>query len=192
MSKQKVPMVRRCTGTIYSGHLQLEETIDEFWCRLRHQFVEELGNWSDYFAGAFAKEECPSTGRIHIHFYLEHKRRRFSGLSVGFGIMKENFEIVRDAQGAWDYCTGSGAHREKPALDRFQFGTPKLHGDSSRADLKLLVGLVMEDIPVNDIIKAYPYAWCVHRARLLPFIEDWSKVTRELYRSRATEKKGGS
>lgn len=174
----KLSQLRRSFGTIYQRHI-LEDnlTIGNLYYRLRKQFVDESGNWSDYLVGAIALEECPTTGRVHVQFYLEHKRKRFSSLSSDLGVMATCFDVVRDAQGSWDYCSGSGAHRDKPALERFQFGTPKLHGDTQRADLKLLVGLIMDNIPTEDIIKAYPYAWCVHRARLLPFIQDWKQVT---------------
>jgi len=177
--KKKTPQVRRCCGTIYQGHLRDESlSIEDYFATLERRFVKEPGNWTDYTAGAFALEECPTTGRLHVQFYVEHSRKRFNTLANDFECLPANFEIVRSAKGSWAYCSGTGAHEGKAAISRFEFGVPKLHGEENKADLKMLVGLVMSDIPLTDIILAHPYAWCVHRARMLPFIRDWDDVQR--------------
>lgn len=130
-----------------------------------------------YTAGAFALEEGSETKRKHIQFYIEHSRKRPATLASDFELLTGAvFDRVIDAKGSWDYCTGSGAHREKPALDRFQFGTPKLHGDTQRADLKMLVSLAMDGIQPEELLLAYPYAWAVHRQRMISFYRDWERV----------------
>lgn len=174
--------MRRCFGTIHAGHLDSSwyeappSTLDSR-TGLR-AFYEHLSTIlpanPDIFSGAFALEEGEETGRMHIQFYIECKRKRPSTLAKLMGLSTGAvFDIVRDAGGAWEYCTGTGRHEGKPALDRFSFGTPKLAGSSARADLKLLVDLVIAGDTLNEICNSYPYAWCVHRDRLIKFYRDY-------------------
>jgi len=164
-------MFRRSFGTIHQGHLPEDITLDE-WFYAAHGMSPRSSatDWEDmgYTAGAFALEEGTATMRRHIQFYVEHKRKRPSTLAKDFGVTTPFvFDRVRDAQGAWDYCTASGAHEGKEGvIDSFSFGTPKLHGDTTRADLKLLVGFVCDGIHPFEIMKSHPYAYCVHRQRI--------------------------
>jgi hypothetical protein len=57
-------------------------------------------------------------------------------------------------------------------IDSFSFGIPKLHGDTTRADLKLLVGFVMDGTHPFEILKSHPYAYCVHRKRIWDLYND--------------------
>lgn len=124
-------------------------------------------------SGAFALERGEG-GRLHIQFYIECDRKRPATLARIFQVSTPAvFDRVRDAQGAWDYCTGSGIHADKPAEARFHFGVPKLAGSSTKADLKALVDLVIEGDTLNEICKAHPYSYCVHRDRLFKFYHDW-------------------
>lgn len=174
----KAPQFRRSFGTIHMGHLpERFSSLEEYFHNLNPD--NEVHDWADYTAGAFALEEGSVTQRKHIQFYVEHKRKRPATLASDFYLSTGAvFDSVRDAKGSWDYCTGSGAHRDKPALDRFQFGTPKLHGDTQRADLKMLVNLAMDGIQPEELVIAYPYAWAVHRQRMICFYRDWERVQR--------------
>lgn len=167
--------IRRCFGTIHQGHLE-SGTIEDYFDSL----LPKLEANSDYLAGAFALERGEDTSRVHIQFYCEHTRKRTSTLAADFGLRSEYvFDKVRDAPGAWAYCTQTGAHREKAGVIRsFTFGVPKLHGQSQRADLKLLVQLAMDGVTPEEMMRAYPYAWCVHRARMLAFFKDWDDLKR--------------
>ena len=160
-------MLRRSFGTIHQGHIP-KGTIEDFFYGLKAK-LERLG----YLAGAFALE-FTKEGKKHIQFYCEHPRKRVTTLASDFGVTTEYvFDKVRDAPGSWAYCTGTGAHRDKPAIDRFNFGVPKLYGDTQRADLKLLIGLAMDGITPEELLRTYPYAWAVHRQRMLAFYRDW-------------------
>lgn len=162
-------MFRRSFGTIHQGHLPNDVTLDEWFYTAADFDWQSKG----FTAGAFALEEGSETMRRHIQFYVEHKRKRPSTLAKDFGVTTPFvFDRVRDAAGAWDYCRGTGAHEGKEAIDRFEFGTPKLHGDTTRADLKLLVGFVMDGIHPFEILKSHPYAYCVHRRRIWDLYND--------------------
>ncbi len=167
--------LRRSFGTIHQGHLPEDVVLDEYFASLFTVLSED----QDFTAGAFALEEGTETQRRHIQFYMEHKRKRPTTLASTLGVSTRYvFDTVRDAPGAWAYCTGTGPHRDKPAIDRWQFGIPKLHGDTARADLKLLVNLAMDGITPEEMLRAYPYAWAVHRQRMLAFYRDWSNLQR--------------
>lgn len=177
--------LRRSFGTIHVGHLGPEwfESSDDSSTGLIAYF-EHLSKiipaHPDIFAGAFALEEGSEHGRLHVQFYFECKPKRLKTLAGIFGLSASAvFDIVRDAQGAWEYCSGTGRHEDKPAEARFSFGTPKLAGSSTKADLKMLVDLVMSGDTLNEICKAYPYAWCVHRDRLMKFYRDFHYGVRE-------------
>ena len=157
-------MVRRSFGTIHAGHLPEGKDLDSYWYLLM-----KVTNWSErgYTAGAFALERGSETQRRHIQFYVEHSRKRPSTLAKDFGLTTGAvFDRVRDANGSWCYCTGTGHHEGKEAIDRFEFGTPKLHGDTHKADLKLMVSLILDGMSPLEILKEYPYAYTVHRRRI--------------------------
>ena len=174
--------LRRCFGTIHGGNLIEEEHlrgIREYFSTLEARLASD----DRFTAGAFALEETQS-GNLHVQFYAEHRRLRPATLAAIFGVANVAvFDVVRDSSGSWAYCTGTGAHEGKPALERFAFGTPKLHGDTQRADLKMLVGLVMDGAHPLSILREYPYAYTVHRKRLwdlwrdLSYIEKYGTLT---------------
>lgn len=184
--------LRRAFGTIHVGHLGPEWFEDDVpldgedhpaALGLESYFLH-LSNilpaHPDIFAGAFALEEGAKHGRLHIQFYFECKPKRINTLANLFGLSTPAvFDIVKDAAGAWEYCSGTGRHEDKEAEARFTFGTPKLAGSSAKADLKMLVDLVLAGDTLNEICKAYPYAWCVHRDRLLKFYRDHHYGVRE-------------
>ena len=168
-------MVRRSFGTIHTGHLtedfllqvsphMQDRPLDEFFRCL----IKNIELHSDYTAGAFALEEGSETQRRHIQFYVEHSRKRPTTLAKDFRVITPAvFDRVRDARGAWDYCTATGTHAgKKGVIDTFSFGTPKLHGDTQKADLKLLVSLILDGMAPLEILKEYPYAYTVHRRRI--------------------------
>lgn len=156
-------MLRRSFGTIHGGNLiEGSPPIREFFVELEARLSQD----DRITAGAFALEETKK-GNLHIQFYVEHSRMRPSTLMGVFEVANEAvFDLVRDASGSWAYCSGTGAHEAKPAEARFSFGTPKLHGDTQRADLKMIVGLIMDGAHPLQILREYPYAYTVHRARL--------------------------
>lgn len=164
-------MVRRSFGTIHAGHLQIcsDLTLESYFYSLKLSITESLG----YTAGAFALEEGSETQRRHIQFYVEHSRKRPSTLAKDFGLITGAvFDRVRDARGSWNYCTGTGTHEGKEAIERFEFGSPKLHGDTHKADLKLMVSLILDGMTPLQILKEYPYAYCVHRPRIWNLYKD--------------------
>lgn len=164
-------MLRRAFGTIHEGHCPPNWEITELWDWLIHQT-----DWPDkgYHAGAFALEETES-GNIHIQFYFECTRKRTSTMANDWMVSTPAvFDIVRDPAGSWDYCSGAGRHENKPAMDRFTWGTPILYGGTTSADLRMLVDLVIEGNDLPQIMHAYPYAYCVHRMRLVAFYDDWT------------------
>lgn len=172
-------MLRRSFGTIFAGHLsdRSNDDLQGYWDTVITCLHERPG----FNAGAFALERGEDTGRLHIQFYIEHDRKRPETLATQMELTTSAvFDVVRDAAGSWAYCTGTGAHSKKSAEKRHEFGTPKLHGDTQKADLRMMVGLVMDGIQPEDLIRTYPYAWAVHRQRLMAFYRDYDRVSRGL------------
>lgn len=162
-------MLRRSFGTIHEGHCPPNLCVADLY-----EWLCGHLNQSEYHAGALALEETEQ-GNLHIQFYVEHKRKRTSTLARDFLVSTEAvFDRVKDAEGAWDYCSGLGKHSLKPALARYTWGTPVLYGGSASSDLKTLVDMVIEGETLDAIMRAYPYAYAVHRARLIPFCMDWN------------------
>ncbi len=124
--------------------------------------------------GLLALEIAPKTGTLHIQGYLEHSRKRLPTIAKDLACNLTNgIMVVKDAQGSWNYCAGRGDYLDKHALDRFVFGEPKLHGSGQSAELKTLVQAIVDGAELDDIMKSNPYAWCVHRDRLIKFRNDW-------------------
>jgi len=169
-------MVRRSFLSLHRGHLDSHESDEDPEVEMRGYFnLLKQFDWKALgFSGvALALERGTETERIHIQGYLEHSQMRFSTLGKKFSASPTAFSVVRDSRGSYDYCTGSGVHAEKEGvIDRFVFGTFKLHGDTQKADLKMMVDLVLQGASAVQLIKHYPYAWCVHRDRLKKFIKD--------------------
>ena len=165
--------LRRSFGTIHAGHLNIGWlTVEDYYMHLRDS---ELLHGDDRITyAAFALEQGEESGTIHVQFYMEHSRMLPSTLAnlldISTGAV---FDVVRDAQGSWDYCTGTGRYDDKPAMSRFQFGTPKLFGSSAKADLQALVSMVIEGENLESIMRQFPYSYCVHRARIVAFHNDW-------------------
>lgn len=155
----------RCFGTIHAGHLSEDFlTVEEYYYFLRDELLPAQ-RW--IHAGAFALEEGSKTGTTHIQFYMEHERKRPRTLAKMFDVTSEYvFRVVISPTGSWDYCTGSGRHEGKQAFDRLQFGEPLLTETGNKADLKLLVGLIVSGTHPTEILKEHPYAYTVHRRRV--------------------------
>ncbi len=180
-------MVRRSFMSLHAGHInipsdELEEEDDEVKIRNYWEIVTRIIDFKSLgFTGvALALERCPKTDRIHIQGYAEHSQKRFTTLGKNFNCQPSVFSVVIDSKGSHDYCRGLGAHADKEGvLARWSFGEFKLHGDTHKADLKMLVGLVLDGATPRNIFTAHPYAWCVHRDRILKFYEDKAKYERK-------------
>lgn len=163
--------LRRAFGTIHEGHCPAGWDVANLFLFLKTHLSRD-----DYTAGAFALEET-FEGNLHIQFYIECKiPKRPSTMAKDFIVSTEAvFDVVRDAKGAWEYCTGTGErHGAKPAFERFEFGVPILYGGTARADLKELVDLVISGADLHEIMKGHPYSYCVHRSRITRFYDDWN------------------
>ena len=155
----------RCTGTIQQGHVA-DETMDiEAYF---YYLQETLPSLEWIHAGAVALEVGEKTNRTHIQFYLEHDRKRPSTIAKRIGISTEfAIRTVISATGSWDYCSGSGRYENKTGvIDRFSFGEPLLTETGNKADLKMLVSLIVTGSTPQDILKEHPYAYTVHRQRI--------------------------
>lgn len=167
----------RSFGTIHAGHLSEDFlTVEEYYYFLRDEFLPG-SKW--IHAGAFALEEGDKAGRVHIQFYMEHERKRPRTLAKMFQVTTEYlFRTVINAPSAWDYCTGQGRHEGKQAFDRLQFGEPLLTESGNKADLKLLVGLIVTGTHPTEILKEHPYAYTVHRRRIWDLYLDIKGIDR--------------
>lgn len=182
--KQSQIMLRRSAITIWPNNLQGKwrewiqdsEAVNDGHESLMRRYFDYLvkKDWkkSKYTGVALALEVGEKNQGVHIQGYVESSQKRLTTFGKDFSVMSMCFEVVRSARGAYAYCTGTGVHQGKFALDRFQFGEFKLHGDDQKADLKMLVNLALEGCTASEIFHEYPYAWCVHRDRMLKFMED--------------------
>lgn len=179
-------MIRRCFATVWPRHLgekwhdKLVESINrddqhlELMSEVYHHLTRSK-HWyreKKYTAVAVCLERGEELENVHIHMYLEHNQKRMTTLGKDFGFMHTAFQTVRDATGSYNYVTGSGVHADKPALARWQFGEFKLHGDSQKADLRLLINHALSGMTKYDLFHQYPYSWCVHRDRMMKFYDD--------------------
>jgi len=172
-----IMQLRRCFITIHWKHLQsnqIEEDCEENWKIIFKKICDKVVRDDSYESGALALEMGEKLGRIHIQGYLEHKPKRLQTLANDLGVMKTCFDIVKDAKGSWDYCSGIGKHEGKFAFDRFTFGEPKLHGSKEKVELNDLVNLIISGVELRAIMVQHPYAYCVHRDRLRKFSDDWN------------------
>ncbi len=167
--------LRRATGTIHEAHLDIDQ-----WDGIDHYFQDFIESQmpKEISAGAFALEVGEKTGRTHIQFYIEfNDRLRTSTLRGLFdlGLPKHEaaFNRVYDAQGSWDYCSGTGRYAGKKAIQRVVFGDPKLYGTAKQPRLAELVEMVIDGNSLKDIMRHSPYAWAVHRQRIVSFYYDW-------------------
>lgn len=180
----KTTMIRRCFGTIHQGHLgpqwdglvrdsQAIDSDGEVVMRQYFEFLRKV-DWQrkGYTGVVIALERGDKHGRVHIQFYAEHGQKRFRTLANDWDAMPTCFDIVRDSKGAYEYCAGVGRYEDKFALGRYTHGTFKLHGDTQKADLKMMIELVLGGSSPQELFREHPYAWCVHRDRLLKFYED--------------------
>lgn len=155
----------RSTGTIQQGHVADEQLdIEAYFYYLQ----ETLPTLEWIHAGAFALEIGEKTHRKHIQFYMEHDRKRPRTIAKRMGITTEfAIRTVISASGSWDYCTGTGRYENKTGVvDRFSFGEPILTDTGNKADLKMLVGLIVTGSTPKDILMEHPYAYTVHRRRI--------------------------
>ena len=170
--------LRRCFLTIHHGHLDPDvytaPNCEEGWLMIFDKMCQRLSPKLGYEAGALALEMGEKLGRIHIQGYLEPKPKRLKTIASALGVMTSCIEIVKDAKGSWDYCSGINAHEEKFAFKRFTWGTPKLHGSLEKIVLSDLVNLIISGVDLKAIMVRHPYAYCVHRDRLKKFEEDWN------------------
>lgn len=172
----RIVQLRRATGTIQYGHLDADEydNLEDYWERLPKLLTDERLS-----AGAFALEIGSKTNRLHIQFYIEFSDRlRTQTLRNIFDLHLPKHEAcfrrVMDAQGSWDYCSGTGRYSDKDNEDTHVFGDPKLFGESKSANLRQMVQMVIEGDTLLEIMKADPYAWTVHRHRIVQFWHDWN------------------
>lgn len=182
--------LRRCFITIHEAHLDplvygvknalsnpgvasRKSFQEEDWLMIFDKMIKRIGKTAGIEAAALALEMGEQLGRIHIQGYMEHKPKRLKTLASALGVMTTCFDIVKDAKGSWDYCTGVNKHEGKFAFKRWQIGKPKLHGSLEKIVLSDLVNLYISGIDLRTIMRKHPYAYCIHRDRLKKFAEDW-------------------
>ena len=172
--------LRRCFLTIHHGHLDPDlykglTNDEESWKIILEKMSKRLEGSAGLEAGVLALEQGEKLGRIHIQGYLEHKPKRLKTIASVLGVMTSCIEIVKDAKGSWDYCSGINAHEGKFAFSRWTIGKPKLYGSLEKIVLSDLVNLLISGIDLRTIMMRHPYAYCVHRDRLQKFNDDWNR-----------------
>ena len=170
--------LKRCFLSIHQGMLNPpyidwadnETAMVSYWDEL----TTRLRSKKYFTAGALALERAPKTGTLHIQGYLEHDRKRLTTIASHLMCNLTNgISVVKDAQGSWNYCAGLGEYETKSAVARLTWGEPRLHGSVQNADLKAMVQAIIDGAQLEDLMKSNPYAWCVHRDRLIKFSNDW-------------------
>ena len=95
-----------------------EDNNEEAWLLIFDTMIKRIGKTAGIEAAALALEMGEQLGRIHIQGYMEHKPKRLKTLASALGVMTTCFDIVKDAKGSWDYCTGVNKHDGKFAFKR--------------------------------------------------------------------------
>ena len=176
-------MVRRSFVTINVGnikHIIEGEDDPQIIMTGYYEFLTKNLDWEAMgFTGVALALEQGDTGNWHVQGYLEHKQMRFSTLGKKLNCQPTAFQTVIDSKGSYNYCTGKGVHKDKTGVfGRYEWGEFKLHGDTHSADLKMLVGLIIDGAKPADILKEYPYAYCVHRKRIWDLYLDLRDIGR--------------
>ena len=175
MSKKAVSRHRRGFFTIHVGHI-LDESYAEMakkngdYESTMYLYFQELKakKWPKVVrAMAIALEVGSDTKRVHVQGYVELKSgRTWNYYENLFGAMSTCFQTVRDAPGAWRYCSGQDGQKEG-VLETWSFGEPILHANSeSKADLKKCVSFIVDGYHPTYILREFPYAYTVHGPRI--------------------------
>jgi hypothetical protein len=113
--------------------------------------------------------ETGDDGRTHVQAYLEFKA------PVYLKSLKEIFQCeyqppdgkeVKNARGAYEYCTGTGRYHDKHAHRRFQWGEARAQGSVTDSNLKVAVDLIVAGHHPHDVAKANPYAYACHSRKI--------------------------
>lgn len=120
---------------------------------------------------AIGKEICPTTGRVHLHCYLElTKKRRFSALGKLFNCHIESIKnhpksgkpMYREA---WDYCLKDGEYITK--------GEPPAVTDNEEKENKFAVCIQLAlKGELSKIRDQYPSMYVCHLSK-------WQKIASE-------------
>lgn len=98
--------------------------------------------------GVYQKEKCPTTGRLHIQFFVQYKKRiRLTGVKKHFP--GDHIEIARDPKQARAYCQKVET-RESSPVEVGTFDQPQ--------DTEDMVSLVRKR-RVSDIVEEMPKLW---------------------------------
>lgn len=183
---------RRAFFTIHLAHLpeeyieiskkgSVESTMGLFYNEMKRMLQKWFSDYKTVLrACAIALEVGSSTDRVHIQGYIElRSARSWQTYARKFKVMETCFQKVRDAPGAWDYCTGQGGTKQG-VLKTWAIGEPRLHhhGSETKADLKMCVGYIMEGYHPTYILREHPYAYTVHRSRIWGLWWDMQELTR--------------
>lgn len=125
--------------------------------------------WPNYLTYvALAYEECPSTHRPHLQFYVEFSKPVYgTHLATIFSCeQRPHSEQVKNATRAYNYCTGNGKHKKKPFIERYEFGETKVAGDALDSRLKIIVDWIVDGMNPAEIASADPYGYAVHCRRI--------------------------
>lgn len=176
---------RRVFATIHLGHilddeyLQMAKKTDSYETTLNifFQEIKRIRHPKLVRALAMSLEVGSDTKRVHIQIYMELKQARsWDWYGNYFGVMSTCFQKVRDAPGAWRYCTGQDGEKTG-ILETWSFGDPVLHGSSeSKADLKRCVSYIVDGYHPTMILRDYPYAYTVHRQRIWALWHDLQEL----------------
>jgi hypothetical protein len=177
--------LRRWVGTLHAGHilkgyganepsliydfLDLHfESVQKDVLLIEHDPSQSIAGSTPLSHLSMALE-TGDDGRTHIQFYCEFKAPVYPKT------LKEIFQCeyqpphakeVKNARGAYEYCTGTGRYHGKAAHARFQWGEARAQGSVTDSNLKVAVDLIVAGNHPHDIAKADPYAYACHSRKI--------------------------
>lgn len=163
---------RRYIGTLFldlddynviASNDPLQDSID-----LHLTWLEDFANSAEvreHCRGAIATcEQCPDTGRIHIHWYAELKKpMRATGLCAAVPLFaNSHWEVAR---GTSADCVAYCSKEDSKVFGPVTVGSFETH-QGHRSDLDAFTAMVMEGASDAEIARAYPKTYLLHGAKI--------------------------
>ena len=173
--------LRRWFGTLHAGHVWKgkpdgEDHLPEHFRMIADDIAKIQSEPATSIAGStplshlsMALEIGEKDERIHIQFYAEFKAPVYPKT------LQEIFQSempphtvgeVKNARGAYEYCTGTGRYHGKPAIERFAFGEARAASTIQDTRLKVAVDMIVAGSHPHDIAKFDAYAYACHSRKL--------------------------
>lgn len=152
--------------TINPGHVVTdgdETDIREWWATLKQSL--DCGHAPSCIRWLSAALEPYEDGTgAHAHIFVElTSPKRGNTVAKALGLDSASCTEVRNRQDCRDYTTGEGAHADKPAHDRLEYGTWRVDASTERSTLAdTCVDAIVNGATPEMVARHHPKAYFTH------------------------------